>query len=90
MDQIEWRRVRPQLTWEDCVTHLVVVGGEWRTSPSDVGAETGGGYSSEMRTVTGEGKQKSVTSIDAGLTLYFRCKEKSNNIIYIYTWYVST
>ena len=29
---------------------------EWRTSASDAGAETGGGYSSENRTVTGEGK----------------------------------
>ena len=53
----------------DCVkTNLVAVGGEWRTSPSDAGAETDGGYSSEMTTVTGEGKQNSMTSIDASLT----------------------
>ena len=37
-------------------TTLVVVGGEWRSSASDAGAETGGGCSSENRTVTGEGK----------------------------------
>ena len=54
-------------------THLVIEGGEWRTSPSDAGVETGGGYSSEMRTVTGEGKQNPMISIDASLTPDFRC-----------------
>ena len=43
----------------------------------DTGVDTGGGCSSEMRTVTREGKQKSVTSIDASLTADFRCKEES-------------
>ena len=66
------------------VVVVVVVVGEWRTSQSDVGTEAGGGYSSEMRTVTGEGKQKSMTSIDANLTPDFRYKEESNNIICIY------
>ena len=81
MDRMEWRKVRRRLTLEDCAkTHLVVVGVEWRTSPSDAGAETGGGYSREMRTVT-EGKKKFMTSINSTFTSDFRCKEESNNII---------
>ena len=62
-------------------THLVVVGGGGGEHQR---VETGGGYSGDMRTVTGEGKQKPITCIDASLTQDFRCKEESNNKICTY------